>query len=354
MSIENKHLIVFGGGISSEVFLFYFLQKLKKHPLTSPLKITQIFDDITFPSCSLNSTAFVCPRGIKKGLSPLGDHLYEAFNEVGLFIKENSPAGVNIGTITHHPGKDEVSINKFLRRYGQQIKTTENCFYFTPTIFINWIRKQNEELKQFCDFKKKHSEVKIIKHDKLITIDDEILLFDNLLICAGAYATIQENRYPQIDALKFGQVVSGSFFSFNQDLGETSFGHTFDEGYCIYRPDLKKLIIGSTSIKIKNKETEDFSLHPLHELYHRIKEEMARVGLNYLSSILIDDGEIQKGYRHKYSKNRPYWGITSPHNNIFTIRGLYKNGYGLSFLAAKELTTTLLKNLNSSVRAITF
>lgn len=343
--MKTRHLVVLGGGISSEVFLFYFLQKLIQSPPAEPIKITQIFDDISFPSCSKKSTAFVCSRGIKKGLSPLGDNLYNAYYEVEHFFKQYAPKGVTLGKIEHYPGESELSLQRFFQRYGTNSKVSEDCFYFSPNLFITWIRQQNDQLAKFGEFQRVQSKVTAVRDDHLIHGDQQELFFDHLLLGPGAYSKMQEDRYPPIDILNKSQVVSGCYYTFKKDLGAISFGHTFDEGYCLYRSDSKELIVGATS----NKQTHEGLIIPkecpLQVIYHQLERNLLREGLTHFSLPERCEGVIALGYRHKYYRKRPFWGTPFSNQNIFTILGLYKNGYSLSFLAAKELSTSLHQRL---------
>lgn len=343
--MKPRHLVVLGGGVSSEVFLFYFLQNLIQFPLTAPIKITQIFNDALFPSYSQKSTAFVCPRGIKKGLSPLGDQLHDAYHEVEYFFNHFAPKGVTLGKIEHFPGEDDVSLQRFLRRYGSTSKVIEDCFYFSPDNFLEWIRQQNDQLKEFGEFQRVQAEIIAVNEDHLVCADQQSIFFDHLLLGPGTYSKMQEERYPPIDILKKSQVVSGCYYTFKEDLGEVSFGHTFTEGYCLYRSDSKELILGSTSTKQNIDGTPPPKECPLQVIYHQVERNLNRLKLTHFSLPPRNKGMITMGQRHKYYRKRPFWGTPFSNQNINMVLGLYKNGYSLSFLAAKELSASVHRQL---------
>ena len=80
---NQKTLSIVGGGLSGLLTAFYLVQERKARSL--PLPRINLFVSPLYPSCTLSSTATVALRGTKKGLSPLGDQLVDAFHEVEKF-----------------------------------------------------------------------------------------------------------------------------------------------------------------------------------------------------------------------------------------------------------------------------
>lgn len=102
---------IIGGGIVGRSLLYALA---KGAGLVSKAHLFQS-TQFSFP-CSVNSTAIVAPRGIARGLSPLGDLLADGFEVFDAHFKQDSPSGVY--PITQFTGAGE-KLDQFKRRYPE-------------------------------------------------------------------------------------------------------------------------------------------------------------------------------------------------------------------------------------------
>ncbi|MFI5391683.1 MAG: FAD-dependent oxidoreductase [Bacteriovoracales bacterium] len=323
-------LIIIGNGIAANCFLWE-LQKQKRN-----LSILKIHSEDLAPSCSLNSTAMVTLRGITKGISPLGDELFDAYQLAESFFKAEKPDGVvpsKFYSICEEEEKEE-----YLRRFGSleeiEFSTLKDKysgkiwdgFIINPEKFLTFLQRNTNDshtsisaMVTTTDFTEEGVTVS--------TLDGAKYRAQKLLICAGAYTKIYEPLYPVHDAIKGSQSVPGAYLEIGSvDLGPKSFVVSRGGENLIYWAETKTLKIGTTTQK-NGIEAADFA--KLKEIYENfqeiIKEELPK----------ISDFKVKVGLRQKGPKRKPFYGKVAP--NVFALISLYKNGYTFPFLGAKKI-----------------
>ena len=323
-------LIIIGNGIAANCFLWE-LQKQKRN-----LSILKIHSENLAPCCSLNSTSIISLRGVTKGVSPLGDELFESYQLAESFIQDENPDGVA-------PSKfysicEEEEKKDYLRRFGsvEEIDIPALKEKFSGKIWDGYIIDA-EKFLSFLQGKTQDSHTSIsglvtsteINEEGVTvsTLDGGTYSARRLLICAGAYTKIYESLYPVHEAIKGSQSVPGAYLEKSSvDLGPKSFVVTRGKENLIYLAETKTLKIGTT-IQKNGIEAADFA--KLNEIYENfqdiIKEELPN----------ISDFEIKVGLRQKGLKRMPFFGKVAP--NVFALISLYKNGYTFPFLGAKKV-----------------
>ena len=159
-------------------------------------------------------------------------------------------------------------------------------------------------------------------------LNKQIIRGKKILLCSGAYSRIFAEFFPMPEKILPTQVVGGSYLERKIDLGGQSFYLTIDGHNLQYRSIDKNLLIGSAS-NIGNFTLGDYK--KLKDIYLFFKS---------MVNIPIGDWEDYKvvtGVRHKGVRKRPMIGRLDDEGMVFINSAYYKNGYSLSFYAAKKL-----------------
>jgi hypothetical protein len=323
---NQKTLSIIGGGLSGLLTAFYLIQERKARSL--PLPSINVFVSPLYPSCTLSSTATVALRGTKKGLSPLGDQLVDAFHEVEKFMKETSPHGAYEGILTtfNHPMSPNFEkISKRYHNHAQNKEThgyisfKEKTFLFSSFQFTAWLYKNLFSHVNFIQ-----ETITSIDKRTLISLEGKNYSTDLIVIAAGAYNSL----LTEDDRVKKSVPVAGSYLEFSSDLGDDSFCHTYNELNYVYLAHEKKILFGSVS-------QEGFWLSPdLKSLKVRYQE-WQDTHLTRLPP--FEEATVKIGIREKGRKREPFVFSLNKDKNQWIIGGMYKNGYSLAFLLGKKL-----------------
>ncbi len=302
-------LIIIGNGIAANCFL-YELGRQKRN-----LSVLKIHNEKLAPSCSINSTATISLRGSTKGISPLGDEIFESYQLAEAFIKTEKPDGVSPSKFYSLCDKDEE--DEYIRRFGslEQIEKAESLslkqlfpgkiwdgYIFDPEKFLSFLQNKTPAHTSISGMV---TSTEITSEGvSVTTLDGENYKAKKLLICAGAYTKIYESLYPAHEAIKNSQSVPGAYLEkASVDLGPKSFVVSRGGENLIYMAEIKTLKIGATTQK-KGIEAPDFA--KLNQIYESFQE-VIREGLPNLS-----DFEIKVGLRQKGPKRMPFYGKISP------------------------------------------
>jgi hypothetical protein len=324
---NQKTLSIVGGGISGLLTAFYLIQERKARSLSIPT--INLFVSPLYPSCTLSSTATVALRGTKKGLSPLGDQLVDAFYEVEKFLREITPHGAYEGVLTTFNHPMSPSFEKVSKRYHNHSQTKEThgynsfkekTFLFSPFQFTAWLYKSLISHVNFIQ-----ETITKIEDNNLISLDGKNYFSDQIIFAAGAYNSL----LVEDDRVKKSLPVSGSYLEFSSDLGDESFCHTYNELNYVYLAFEKKILFGSVS-------QEGFWLSPDLKSLRVRYEEWQNTHLTRLPP--FDEAIIKIGIREKGRKREPFVYSLNKQKNQWVIGGMYKNGYSLAFLLGKKLS----------------
>ncbi len=319
-----KNIIIIGGGIAS----YALIPKLSYREN----KIFLVDGDEYYPSCSENSTAINCLRGIKKGISPLGDLLYDSHHEFLKFYQAYRPNGVYKGIEQIFFNQDDLQL---IKRYPEHQKVDEKClvknkdyyvqleaYFWNFQLFKTWV-KENFDFELLQDY------VKTINNNELSLHKNGVVNFDHVYCCTNNtnnyYAKFNHDYEIYRSKLKS---VKGSFLETNYNCEfSSSTSIKVDGVHYIFRKEDKILQIGSTS------EQSDHFIHSKTELDSMYENTKQRLNISIPKR---ESFNYKTGIRQKGAKRLPFWGPVAP--NIDIVNGLYKNGFSFAFMAAKELT----------------
>ncbi len=308
MSEELTDIIV-GNGVAAHAFLWTYAQKVKEKSLDLSRRIQWIRSPI-IPACSFSSTSIVSKAGLQRGVSLLGDQLLDGFDIFENFF--NGYASVENANQTHLPHGDH---DNFKKRYGD---APENCYIVHSFNFLSELEKEFTSI--FKDKLEAVNETVICENNDSIQLQSRTLNFDRLFLFLGAGNKLYEKD-------PGGRAVAGQYAQAKIDLGDKGFVHSKGPHNLIYRSMDKTLLIGSLDDK-----DDELGWPVMASRSNKLK--------TILNDFVIDlpkdlKWTVHSGVRHKGIKRQPFWGEVRP--NVYSVHGLYKNGYSLSFLAAKEL-----------------
>jgi hypothetical protein len=338
--MDNRRIVVIGSGIAALSTIF----ELNKNGFNNILCLSS---EGFAPGCSYASTGINALRGTESGLSPLGDILIASHKAFDNFNREYLPHGVAAAREIHAWYGEN---SKLTRRYKtfnngkkfnfSKVELTKivnyrdsHAFVISPGLLLRWL-EDNSTYEHVEDFITSVQDTKVIGQVGVYS-------FDHLIICSGLMARnfidlVQDDAVRK--NLYYSKAVSGAYIEFDSaDFKDSnlcfdeSFSFVFENSHLIFRADLRKVIIGSTS--------ENNKLNFLAD-----KTEL-RVKYEKLKSIIggefphFDKALVFSGVRHKTQNREPFWGEIS--TNISAIWGLYKTGWSMSFLASRDIVSTL-------------
>ena len=324
-------LAIIGGGIAGRSLIYTLAKGQKEYQ-----KII-FFQSETFAHpCSLNSTAIVAPRGLTQGHSPLGDLLFDSFNEFSNHIEAEHPEGV--AKITQYTGA-RANLETFRSRYPHTtlmkdffkmdtFVARDDAFLITPEIYNEWLL----------------NEAKFLLGDKLEVVEDFVIdvtqdsgvrlktqnggdfACDKLVVAAGSYNRFWSGQ-SQVKKLKSLKTVQGCFLEFdNVDILRPSFSLSYEGDNLIWNSHHRRLLIGSTSLEVSHELSGETLLL---DIYNRLAD-VVNFPLPPYSL-----AHVKVGLREKAQKRMPF--IEADRNIIF-LGGYYKNGYSLALKMARSLS----------------
>lgn len=356
-----KNWVILGNGIAALTFLDEFLNMVP--PSSSILQLSR--EDMA-PSCSLRSTAICCGNGIKKGLGPLGDLLFDSYHLAEDFFQRGKPEGVYFGKqFNQCQSEGENSPEEYERRFGtvedlshlgpfvnkHQTKKGKiwDAYLIDPPAFLSWFEKRIEKkaLKSSLDFEKRDDFVVNLRVENglyvLETLNKKIIKAKNIVLATGAYSHLMKSFLPRpFEPLDKAKVVSGSYLVFDSvDWGEESFVVSYNGHNYVYHHWDKTLLMGGTTDPNEKGAVTAINRIKLKEIFDRGKDELE------LPFPAFERGQAFVGLRQKGVKRRPFWGEIHclEDGHLFGLLSLYKNGYTFSFKGAKELCTQIRKRV---------
>lgn len=358
ISIPDKiyDIVVVGNGIAARTLLWNLSQEFTNAKKSQNFSIAHVFSESMAPSCSLRSSATASLNGIQEDVSSLGDELREGFFLFDQMVKMHKPKGVHlVERVVVATNEDEVK--KIKRRYKELDNVSDvlikghnpgvriPSYLIEPEKFHRWLDQETKLKKD--NF---HVFVKNLKKFNsgyiLTTEDKKEIKAKKIIFATGSFAKIfsefykldipkvfDPDTYEEIPHIPFeskNTIKSGSYLEQEIDLGENPFFLTIDGHQILYKPG-KILQLGSVT-GLGAYEAPD--LASLMDLYHHLKER-----LNFPLGE-FSDFKIITGLRHK-GPRRLLQAYKDSNENIFWINGLYKNGYTLSALAARKISSLL-------------
>ncbi len=309
---EKLRDIVIGQGIAAHAFLWTYAQKIKQGHLDQARSVFWIKSPI-IPTCSLTSTSLVSCAGLQYGVSDLGDKLLKSY-ELFVHLFSNF-SGVETAKQKHLAHGD---LDNFKKRYGD---APDSCFVIASHIFLRELENQ---------FTKILSDRLVIKTDTFIEARDnfaslqsgDILPFHRCYLALGAGNVL----LGRIDRTR---AVAGQYAHAKACLGDQSWVISKGPHNLIYRASDQTLLVGSLDDK-----DDELGWPCVAPKANQLKDILNIFEMNLPINLTW---KVEAGVRHKGQKRQPFWGSVGA--NLYSVHGLYKNGYSLAFLAAKDLLT---------------
>ncbi|MGK0367283.1 MAG: hypothetical protein ACI9QD_000417 [Thermoproteota archaeon] len=341
-----------GAGIAAECFKHYLLQS------ESFVKNSQIIQfsapKLAIPT-SYTSSSTCTIRGAREAVSELGDRLRNSYFEMEKFYKTFSPTGLTKGRFLHKCPKGSNKVAKFFRRYrvGMQENEEEyffedDCYTFSPDDFMSWLKNSSQELAKEKDIVLEHhhelvSSWKKNKNKFSLNLKNNSVIedFDVIILCTGAFGHMMDltgNKAAQ----EKSKLVQGSFLIKNMERPsqlEKFQMIDLQNDVCtagvVYRKETNEIIIGGSA------NHWGYSFATDHQ---QLKDKFA-LAKSFIPSLgEYCDYRIQTGVRVKGHRRVPYWG-EGDIAGLYSVNALYKFGYTLAFLAAKETSKKVLDNI---------
>ncbi|MDD0853038.1 FAD-dependent oxidoreductase [Halobacteriovorax sp. GB3] len=342
-NVEKFDIILVGYGIAARCLL----REFAKSDYFSKKKILVVYNDDVFPPCSLNTTSIVCRSGVQKGISDLGDFIFDSYEEAISFY-ESHPECHEQGLQHSLTDQSPKGREDFIRRFGHcdslntlgDLSLSESfegvsfkAYFIDPSKCLSaleqaYIEKLDVTIKKLtCR--------EVLKKEGHLQLDCgcESFVTNKVIIASGAYSKFFQNNLKQ-ESLTKSKFVSGSYIVFDDcDFGNKSFVLANRHYNLIYRRRSRQIMIGGSTVK------EDLLCASVSELKSQY---------NFFRDLLKGDlvlpafesGTIKTGLRHKGQKRRPFFGELEkgPFGNIYSMTGLYKNGFTFPFLGAKAIS----------------
>ncbi len=328
-------LAIIGGGIVGRSLLYTLAKEQKRFE-----KVTLFSsDNITLP-CSLNSTAVAALRGTVKGLSPLGDQIFEGHALLREHVEQDRPQGVE--RIRQFSAASE-KLESFLKRHPAARLTRrffteetymdeEEAFLFDPRSYLQWLLERAQtsgqyELEVLQDMV---IDIQETERVSIHTLSGRNLSFDRLVVAGGSYNGFWKPLASD-SKLKTSRPVPGSYLEYSDILWqEDSFSLSVNGHNIIWNKPYQRLLIGSTT-------TDDFHYLPrITDLKH-IHSELTR--LTTINLPAFESADVKTGLREKAQKREPYVVMKG---KVSFIGGMYKSAFGLSLAISRNLTHQLL------------
>ncbi len=324
-------LIVVGDGLAARVFL-YNLNKCVKSRNSQIPNVLVISDNQSFAPCSLNSTATISTVGLQEGVGEHGDLLLRAYREFEDFTTV-LPEGI-VTKSKHYQVFMGDDLARFEGRYGEAINLGGNLrgakgdsYLARPQALLEFLLQGS---RSHLNIINSLDAVIALDHQGLIVTARGRLQAKRVLIAAGAAGEeLLADTRDFGSSPKVGESIFGSYLEWECDNPCTHLGSSWQLGLSkfnvIYRELDQRLLLGGTTTK---------SVHCFHPIHMKTQYELAQ---QLLEGALpsFQSAAYRVGERSKLAGRRPFWGKVA--GQTYAIRGFYKNGYTLAFLAARGL-----------------
>ncbi|WP_127716213.1 FAD-dependent oxidoreductase [Halobacteriovorax sp. HLS] len=326
---EFFDILVLGNGICAQSILFE-MSNNSKFDLDS-LKVAQISQNSVLAPCSDNTTSVVSLNGTTKGNSDLGDMIVESFH----YTKEyqSKLKGFYPGDHYFLLPSDEHKKKKFIRRH-ESFYDIEVCGLQLQGATEENFVVNNKELSEFldqeinkCDIRKIESVITDIASNKIVTCLNGKKYKANIIISAlGAYSNHFFKNFTNAH-LSYSKTIAGDYITFERvNLGKKSFVVSSGHHNMVYRHFNQTVLIGGTTLDTQWDSVDFVEIKEQYDFYKDLFKEKIPS---------FDKAIIRNGKRHKGRKRMPYCDEII--DGVYSMHGVYKNGYTFSFFLAKKL-----------------
>lgn len=329
-SINQFDFIIIGNGIAAKCLLWELAS------LEREFNILQLFDEESYPNCTLRTTSVVSMGVHESGVSNLGDILVKSHLAFEKFVTEFKPDGVFEAQqfYLYEEGMNENKLTQYKRRYGdnfQEVLGAKGVFKKSYVI-------HPESFLSFMDQRIASSLLKVTKLNECVkslsanSVSTEIgdYTCETILLASSYYTRF----FYQAESLPMGKPVSGSYYiweNYSDDRFESSTVLSRGHFNIIYRKETQQLLFGGTS-----KEGVIYEHH-----HKELEQEYLKLRSYFKDHEFppIDQAQVFTGIRHKGKKRTPFAGVVEP--GIYAMTSLYKNGFSFPFYGAKIILQEL-------------
>ena len=318
------------------------------------------------PPASLFSTAIVARRGLSKGVSPLGDLLWDGLGAFRSWVQREAPEGVETSQNCYLCGPESSPFygerKKALeRRFGKVAKLEgklsglgeghqeEGYLIYPETFFNSWKKKivgelNVQETQDLVTSLEETPEKVILK-----SLGGASWHGRCLFLGTGAYSQLYPLSMRSMSEKT--KVIPGHYLCWKMDQLKEISPLVLSLGRCnlIARPEDKALILGATS-------EGDAIMAPRLEFLRSYRDEFnllfkeSPLSLPFPFSLPpLKEARFLTGLRHKGPQRKPRGGKQwEGRGRIYEMNGLYKNGFTLAWALAPTLAKNILEFLPSS------
>lgn len=333
--MKKTRIVVVGDGIAAWSTLFLLKKEIFESENLDKFEIIQLAENNLAPVCSFSTTAINSLRGTEKGMSELGDLIVDSYAYFKELQEEFSFKGVEKGIERQFWYKDSKNKEKWEKRYPS-FKESHRFYYEDSEAYLISSEILGVDLKsRFFTHETHHAFVTSVDGKKLITTKGEFE-FDKLILCISNETKLFKSLFDGAleKVVTHAKPVAGSYLEFDLDLNKNGFSYALEGHHLIYKNEIKKLLIGSTTENQSDSYLADMS--KLKSIY----EEVLSVFKDELDIPSFSKAKIKTGIRQKGYKRLPFFGEIS--KDIYSIHSLYKNGFTFAFLGAKVIREKLI------------
>lgn len=345
-------LVVIGSGLAAKSFLLRWALMVRDELTAQIPSVLVLSSAPNYPLCSLNSTATIARIGLQAGVGKLGDQLLKAYGEWEVIMSE---FGSEVYTQAQHYQLllDSKAQDSFTARYGEVTSMPAPLDHLKASVGQSYLVRPEALLSAMDECIQKY--LPFTQQDELVlkvNPDGEVIGLGGryqarqVVVAAGAAGeALLGDSFNSELSVPMGKLASGSYLEWQCPNPFKSLGSSWQLGIgkfnLIYRGLDGVLLLGGTN----SGELSCFSALDMKAQYDLAQAQC----LGQLPP--FQQAQFKVGERSKLRMRMPFWGqVGASDSRVYAIRGLYKNGYTLAFLAGLELAQAGRAILGSNTR----
>lgn len=331
--VKKTDILILGQGIGG-LAAFYQLKNLK---LTQKLSCLCIENQNEFPSAGADSPIVVAKRGVRKGISALGDILFSSFEKASLVYEEFLGQGVencfqyigiDLNDVSWKDRFSHLDPSEFKSEFFENV-LREDAFLIYPFEFKKEIQGNFSEKFFYTDWILSIEK----KSDRYLVKGVNQTYETNILIDARGWGGFHDGEVKS----RLRSQVQGSFLRlFKPKLFNESFVLKTRTGQLVWRSKTEEIIISGFS------EASDLFLSLSSKKHEKAFERFDEIFSLEEKAVKYSDFSLETMVRSKGLKRMPILG-EEVFPGYFLINGLYKDGWTTAWTAADNIGQNILK-----------